>query len=109
MNTVYNLGSRKRFSFLIFTVFVTVAMFFATAPAATAQVLTPSFNGGLDFDDNDIVCFFVDTDSDRIRCFRVGERDDNGPLSQQFSERRIRSGAASPSVNIANSGNNVNL
>src|ERR687885_1684736 len=31
------------------------------------------------------------------------------PLGQEFSERRITSGAASPSTKISNSGNNVNL
>src|ERR671932_403817 len=30
------------------------------------------------------------------------------PLSQEFSERRISSGAASPSVGVSNTGNNVN-
>ena len=31
------------------------------------------------------------------------------PLTQEFSERRITSGAASPSVAVSNSGNNANL
>ena len=38
-----------------------------------------------------------------------GTFDDQSPVSQEFSERRITSGAASPSVGISNSGNNVNL
>jgi hypothetical protein len=33
----------------------------------------------------------------------------SAPVSQEFSESRITSGAASPSVDISNSGNNVNL
>jgi hypothetical protein len=31
------------------------------------------------------------------------------PLTQEFSERRITSGAASPSAAVSNSGNNANL
>ncbi len=31
------------------------------------------------------------------------------PVTQEFSERRITSGAASPSAAVSNSGNNVNL
>ena len=46
--------------------------------------------------------FFTDDGS-------FGTFDDQSPVSQEFSERRITSGAASPSVDISNSGNNVNL
>ena len=46
--------------------------------------------------------FFTDDGS-------FGTFDDQSPVSQEFSERRITSGAASPSVGISNSGNNVNM
>ena len=35
--------------------------------------------------------------------------DQSAPVSQEFSQRRITSGAASPSVDISNSGNNANI
>jgi LPXTG-motif cell wall-anchored protein len=106
MNKTSNLLNRKRSSFLAFVAMVAVAMF-ASAPAAMAQIPF-SFDGGLDFNNNDVVC-------DRVtgQCFRVGDRNnniiDNGTPNQEFSERRIRSGAANPTTRITNSGNNVNL
>jgi hypothetical protein len=52
--------------------------------------------------------FFIDRgDFDR---FDRGHFVDNvGPADQEFSIRRITSGAANPTTNISNTGNNVNL
>ena len=49
------------------------------------------------------VVFFTDDGSSFF------DDDQSAPVSQEFSERRITSGAASPSVGISNSGNNVNM
>src|SRR5919202_3152751 len=107
MNRTSNLLNRKRSSFMAFVVIAAMAMF-AMAPAAMAQVPFFFGNNGLDFNNNDVVC-------DRFtgECFRVGDRDrfidNNAPFGQEFSERRITSGAANPTTRITNSGNNVNL
>src|ERR687883_1958504 len=109
MNGTKNLLSRKRSGFLALVISIAMAMF-ATAPAAMAQVPF-FFDGGLDFNNNDIVC-------DRFtgQCFSVSNFNnnvtpiDNGaPFSQGFSERRITSGAANPTTTITNSGNNANI
>jgi LPXTG-motif cell wall-anchored protein len=78
------------------------------------MALTPISFGtsGLDFGNNDIVF-----DRDTGRFFRVGDLNDNifndningTPFSQEFSERRIRSGAANPTTRISNTGDNVNI
>ncbi len=106
MNRTSNSFNRKRSSFLAFVIIAAIAMF-ATAPAAMAQVPF-FFDGGLRFDDDSIVC-------DRFtgRCFRIDDRDrfidNNAPFGQEFSERRITSGAANPTTRISNTGDNVNL
>jgi hypothetical protein len=110
MNKTSKLLNRKRSSFLAFVAIAAMAMF-AMAPAAMAQVPFFFGNNGLDFNNNDVVC-------DRFtgECFRVGDFNnniipiDNGaPGSQEFSERRITSGAANPTTRISNTGDNVNL
>src|SRR5215212_1325757 len=100
MNRTSNMLNRKRSSFLASVIIAAVAMF-ATAPAAMAQGIPILFDRdrGLDFNNNDVVC-------DRVtgECFRVGDRDnriDNGTPNQEFSQRRIRSGAANPTTRIS--------
>jgi hypothetical protein len=77
---------------------------FAAFPASAADF---GFLGDRGLDDG--IVFLGDRGFDDGRFFDRGLVDGAAPASQEFSERRITSGAANPTTSISNTGDNVNL
>ena len=99
----------RRIQALAMAAAMTALMAFAAFPASAQDfgdgIL--SFGDGRDFDDGRIV-FLGDRRFDDGLGFFDG-LDGAAPASQEFSERRITSGAANPVTRISNTGDNVNL
>ena len=62
-----------------------------------------------DFGDDGIFVLRDHNFDDGLRFFDRGLVDGAAPASQEFSERRITSGAANPTFTVTNSGDNSNL
>ena len=103
----------RRIQALAMAAAMTALMAFAAFPASAADFRGLDDDGifgirGGGFDDGRIV--FLGDDrrfDDGLRFF--DDLDGAAPASQEFSERRITSGAANPTTSISNTGDNVNL
>ena len=100
----------RRIQALAMAAAMTALMAFAAFPASAQDfgdgIL--SFGDGRDFDDGGIVFLGDDRRFDDGLRFFDG-LDGAAPASQEFSERRITSGAPHPVTRISNTGDNVNL
>ena len=85
----------RRIQALAMAAAMTALMAFGALPASAADFGDLGFLGDRGFDDG--------------RFFDRGLVDGAAPASQEFSERRITSGAANPTFTVTNSGDNSNL
>ena len=99
----------RRIQALAMAAAMTALMAFAALPASASHLDGfGSLDGIRSFDDDGIV-FLGDRGFDDGRFFDRGLVDGAAPASQEFSERRITSGAANPTFTVTNSGDNSNL
>jgi hypothetical protein len=99
----------RRIQALAMAAAMTALIAFAAFPASAADFGDDLvFLGDRGFDDGRIVFLGDDRRFDDGLRFFDG-LDGAAPASQEFSERRITSGAANPTTSISNTGDNVNL
>ena len=102
----------RRIQALAMAAAMTALMVFAAFPASAQDFGDLGFLGDRGFDDGRIV-FLGDRGFDDGRFVDDGRFFDGvdgaAPASQEFSERRITSGAANPTFTVTNSGDNSNL
>ena len=97
----------RRIQALAMAAAMTALIAFAAFPASAADFGDLGFLGDRGFDDG--IVFLGDRGFDDGRFFDRGLVDGAAPASQEFSERRITSGAANPTFTVTNSGDNSNL